>query len=663
MAESGATPSDNKTPRDILQAQGKLTRDVVAARVAGEISDLHTPVPAGASVEPILVGEPDALSVIRHSTAHVMADAVQRLYPGTKVTFGPAIENGFYYDFDRKDGQFTEEDFAKIEGAMKEIIAADSPFRREVISKDGARELLSKMGETYKVEHLERLEGEISLYRHGNWVDLCEGPHVPSTGFLRAVKLTSVAGAYWRGDERNPMLQRIYGTAFPTQKELDAHLAALEEAKKRDHRKLGKELELFGFHRWAPAAPFFLPRGADVYNRLNSYVRELYTRHGYSEVITPQVFDRELFETSGHLPEYAENMFFAATRESIEHSAEALAKKGGPLGQMDAAAVQKELEAGMRFGVKPMNCPGHCVMFGMTRRSYRELPMRLADFGRLHRFERSGVVQGLTRVRTFSQDDAHIFCTLDQMQDEIVAFLDLVHDVYKDFGFSDVRVKIATRPAERLGGDDIWDRAEKALISAVEHRKLPYDIAEGEGAFYGPKIEFHLKDALQRSWQLGTIQVDFNLPERFDLTYVASDNSQHRPVMLHRAVLGSIERFFAVLLEHVAGAFPTWLAPEQVAILTVNDKVLDYARGLQAQLQAAGIRAITDLYSDKLGAKIRNARLMRLPYLAVVGPRDAEQGGAAVRSRDEDKDLGFMTTAQIIERLRAEAVAPSQRGR
>lgn len=660
MAETGATPSDDKTPREILQALGLLTREVVAARVAGQIADLHTPVPAGATVEPITVADADALQVIRHSTAHVMADAVQRLYPGTKVTFGPAIDNGFYYDFDRKDGQFTEEDFAKIEAAMREIIAADAPFRREVISKEGAHELLSKMGETYKVEHLERLQGEISLYRHGDWVDLCEGPHVPSTGFLRAVKLTSVAGAYWRGDERNPMLQRIYGTAFPSQKELDAYLAGLEEAKKRDHRKLGKELELFNFHRFAPASPFFLPRGADVYNRLNGYVRELYGRHGYSEVITPQIFDRELFETSGHLPEYAENMFFAATRESMEHSAEVLAKKGAQ-GALDAPAIQRELEAGMRFGVKPMNCPSHCVMFDMTRRSYRELPMRLADFGRLHRFERSGVVQGLTRVRTFSQDDAHIFCTLDQMQDEIVAFLDLVHDVYKDFAFSEVRVKVATRPAARLGSDEVWDKAESALIGAVEHRKLPFDIAEGEGAFYGPKIEFHLKDALQRSWQLGTIQVDFNMPERFDLSYVAEDNTQKRPVMLHRAVLGSIERFFAVLIEHVAGAFPTWLSPEQVAILTVSEKVNDYALALKAQLNAAGVRAIADVSSDKLGAKIRNARMMRMPYLAVVGAREAEQGGGALRSRDEDKDLGFMTTAQIIERVRSESLPPSRR--
>jgi threonyl-tRNA synthetase len=586
-----------------------------------------------------------------------MADAVQRLYPGTKVTFGPAVENGFYYDFDRKDGQFTEEDFEKIEAAMREIIAADQPFRREVIEKGDARELLTKMGETYKVEHLDRLQGEISLYRHGDWVDLCEGPHVPSTGFLRAVKLTSVAGAYWRGDERNPMLQRIYGTAFPSEKALGAHLKALEQARARDHRKLGKELGLIAFHRLAPASPFFLPRGTEVYNRLLDYVRDLYRQHGYQEVVTPQVFDRELFETSGHLPGYAPNMFFAAPQESLHAVAEGLARAPAA----DAAAIEQRIDGAMRYGVKPMNCPGHCLIFGMTRRSYRELPMRIADFGRLHRFERTGVVQGLTRVRTFAQDDAHIFCTLDQMQAELTAFNDLVQAVYKDFGFTDTRVVIATRPEPRLGSDEVWDKAEHALKAAVESRGVPYEVAEGEGAFYGPKIEFHLKDALGRPWQLGTIQVDFNLPERFGLTYIDKDNTQHQPVMLHRAILGSLERFFAVLVEHVGGAFPTWLAPEQIAVLTVSEKVDDYANELVAQLRSAGIRVIADLSSDKLGAKIRNARTMRLPYLAVVGQREADERGAALRSRDEDRDLGFMTADAVIEKLRAEAVPPSRR--
>jgi threonyl-tRNA synthetase len=660
------------TPREILEAQGKLAQNVVAVRALGRVVDLHTLVPAGTTIDPILVTDPQALAVIRHSTAHVLADAVQRLFPGTKITFGPAIENGFYYDFDRKDGQFTDADFAVIEAKMREIIAADLPFRREAVTRDGARKLLSDMGEHYKVEHLERIQGEISLYRHGDWVDLCEGPHVPSTGYLRAVKLTSVAGAYWRGDERNPMLQRIYGTAFPSQKELDAYLRGLEEAKKRDHRKLGKELELIGFHALAPASPFFLPRGAQVYRRLVDYVRELYDRFGYQEVVTPQVFDRELFVQSGHLPAYGENMFLAANIENVERitaridqlvatRSQAASQSEPAVEGANAAAQPHWLDHELRFAIKPMNCPGHCLMFGMTRRSYRELPMRIADFGRLHRFERSGVTQGLTRVRTFCQDDAHIFCTIDQMQAEIRAFIELVYSVYEDFAFSNVRVVVATRPDQRIGDDAAWDRAENALIAAVQDKQLPHEIAAGEGAFYGPKLEFHLRDALGRPWQLGTIQVDFNMPERFDLTYIGQDNTTHRPVMLHRAILGSFERFFGVLVEHVGGAFPTWLSPEQVAILTVTEKVNDYAVQVRDQLQQAGIRAIVDLSADKLGAKIRAARNLRLPYLAVVGQKEEQERGVSVRSRDQNAELGFLTVDDLIARVRAEAVPPSLR--
>jgi threonyl-tRNA synthetase len=655
MGATATEPAQLRTPRELLEASGKLSPNVIAVRANGRVVDLHTPVAADTPLAPIDVTDPEALAVIRHSTAHVLADAVQRLYPGTKITFGPAIENGFYYDFDRKDGQFTEADFEVIEKKMREIIAADLPFRREAVTRDSARDLLSRLGEVYKVEHLERLQGEISLYRHGDWVDLCEGPHVPSTGYLRAVKLTSVAGAYWRGDERNPMLQRIYGTAFPSQKELDAHLRSIEEAKKRDHRKLGKELELIGFHKYAPASPFFLPRGAQIYRRLIDYVRELYDRTGYQEVVTPQVFDRELFEVSGHLPGYSENMFMAASIETIENAGAAIAKGGTP------EALQAALAAELRFGLKPMNCPGHCLMFAMTRRSYRELPMRIADFGRLHRFERSGVTQGLTRVRTFCQDDAHIFCSLDQMQAEIGDFIDMVYRVYQDFAFSSVRVVIATRPDSRLGDDAIWDRSEQAVITSVEAKGLPYEIAPGEGAFYGPKIEFHLKDALGRPWQLGTIQVDFNLPERFDLTYIGEDNAEHRPVMLHRAILGSIERFFGVLVEHTGGAFPVWLSPEQVAVLTVSEKVNDYAAEVMRTFAGAGIRAIADTSADKLGAKIRNARNLRVPYLAVVGLKEAEQRTVSVRSRDENKELGVLKLEDLIARVRSEALSPSLR--
>jgi len=650
------TETAQHTARDLLEEQGKLQKDTVAVRVNGKVYDLHTPLPNGAS-EVIAIGanDPEALAVIRHSSAHVMADAVQRLFPGTKVAFGPATEDGFYYDYQRPDGTFSEDDLRAIEAKMNEIIEEDRPFRREVVTRDEARELLESLDESFKLEHLQRLEDPISLYRHGKWVDLCEGPHVPSTGFLKAVKLTHVAGAYWRGDERNPMLQRIYGTAFASPKALRAHLKQLEEAKKRDHRKLGKELGLFAFHPYAPASPFFLPRGATVYNLLEDYIRSLYARYGYDEVITPQIFDNELFHTSGHLPSYAENMYMAATSENLEKLRDEL----GEASTKDDDEWTRALDDSLRFGVKPMNCPSHCLIFGMTRRSYRDLPMRMADFGRLHRFERSGVVQGLTRVRTFSQDDAHIFCTLDQVQDEIKVFLDLVYEVYQDFGFTDVRIVIATRPEKRIGSDDVWDQSEAALEKAVQAKGLPHDFAEGEGAFYGPKIEFHLKDAIGRPWQLGTIQADFTLPERFDLTYTGEDNKPHRPVLLHRAILGSVERFFAVLTEHVGGAFPVWLAPEQITLLTVSEKFNDYARKVQEQLQSRGFRVTADLSGDKLGAKIRQARLMRVPYLAVIGQKEVEGQGLALRSRDENKDLGFVPVSEVIARLERENHPPS----
>jgi threonyl-tRNA synthetase len=654
----------------ILKERGALPNNTVAAHLLREgappkIVDLHTPVPEDSKLEALPATHPDALAVIRHSSAHVMADAVQRLFPGTKVAFGPATDNGFYYDYDKPGGPFTDEDLRLIEKKMAEIVSADLRFTRENVSPEQAREILQKTNETYKLEHLERLVAqgeEISLYKHGEWVDLCEGPHVPSTRYLKAFQLTMVAGAYWRGVETNPMLQRIYGTAFADKKALEDYLKQLEEAKKRDHRKLGKELELVTFHPWAPASPFFLPRGAAIYNALIEYVRKLYVRFDYIEVITPQIFDRELFVTSGHLPAYAENMFLAASKENVESVCEHLAamhEKDG--GKLEAKEVEKALLDGIRFGVKPMNCPAHALMFGSTRRSYRELPMRVADFGRLHRFERSGVTQGLTRVRTFCQDDGHIFCALDQVQSEIESFVDLVYAVYKDFEFSEVRVVIATRPDVRIGADEIWDKSERALIDGVEAKGLKYEIAPGEGAFYGPKIEFHLKDAIGRSWQLGTMQADFNMAERFDLSYVGVDNAQHRPVALHRAILGSIERFFGVLIEHVSGSFPTWLAPEQITLLTVSEKFDDHAKAVLAKLKAAGIRAVADLSGDKLGAKIRVARNMRIPYRAVVGEKEVESGGLSISSRDENKDLGMMSLDEVIAKLGVEGVPPSLR--
>jgi len=651
------TETSPQTARERLEAEGKLSPRVVGAIVDGDVYDLLTPLPEGAAkVAPLDKSAPAALKLIRHSSAHVMADAVQRLFPGTKVAFGPSTDAGFYYDYDRGGATFSDDDLRAIEAKMSEIIAENRPFVRQAVSRDEAREVLTKLDEPYKLEHLERLEGDISLYRHGDWVDLCEGPHVPSTGFLEAFQLTHVSGSYWRGDERNPMLQRIYGTAFASAKDLRAHINRLEEAKQRDHRKLAKELGLVGLHPLAPASPFFLPRGATVYQLLVDYIRRLYRRTGYEEVITPQIFDTELFHTSGHLPAYAENMYLAATIENLEKACAALADKAH-----DAATIEAQLRESIRFGVKPMNCPAHCLLFGMQQHSYRDLPWRMADFGRLHRFERSGVVQGLTRVRTFSQDDAHIFCTLDQVQGEITAFLDLVDGVYRDFDFNDVHLVIATRPDERMGDDSIWDAAEQALEQAVVAKGLPYEIAAGEGAFYGPKIEFHIKDAIGRPWQMGTIQADFNMPQSFGLSYIGEDNTAHVPVMLHRAALGSVERFFAVLLEHVGGAFPLWLAPEQISLLTVSQRFDDYALEVKATLEAAGLRVETNLSDAKLGAKIRQARLMRVPYMGVIGEKEVRERGLALRRREGQKDLGLLPLDEVVAMLLAESRPPSER--
>jgi threonyl-tRNA synthetase len=651
--------SHGNTPRQLLEAQGKLASDVVAVKVNGKTVDLHTPVADGAVLTPIHASEPAGLDVIRHSTAHVLADAVQRLFPGTKVTFGPAVEDGFYYDFDRPDGNFTEEDLAKIEATMREIIAKNSPFRREPVPRDQAIELFTKMNETYKVEHIGNIPaGEvISLYRHGGrdgdkeWVDLCEGPHVPTTGFLKAVKLTHVAGAYWRGDERNPMLQRIYGTAFDTEAAMTDHLKRIEEAKARDHRKLGKELDLFLFDGVSPAMPFFLPRGAHVYNALVDYVRGLYAVHGYEEVITPQAFDPKLFRTSGHLGNYNENMYRLWTEDMFEADP---AKAGKD--QATAKAIHESM-AKDAFALKPMNCPSHCIIFGSRRRSYRELPWRMADFGRLHRYERGGVVHGLSRVRTFCQDDAHIFCAESQVAGEIEAFIKLLYDVYQAFKFEKIDIKLATRPEKRMGTEEDWDRSEGALAQGLNNAGLPFEITPGEGAFYGPKIEFHVHDALKRSWQLGTIQYDPNLPARFELEYTGDDGKAHRPAMLHRAVLGSLERFFSVYLEHCGGNFPTWIAPKQAIVLTVVDKINPYGAEIVAKMRAAGLRIDADLSSDKLGAKIRNARLLRYPYLCVVGGKEAETGGVSVRSRDRG-ELGAMPVDDFIKMVAAESKPP-----
>jgi threonyl-tRNA synthetase len=651
MADSG----DRRTPREILASAGKIDSEVIAVKLHGRTVDLHTPVVAtAADLTPVRRTDSEGLAVIRHSTAHVMADAVQRLFPGTKVTIGPAIEDGFYYDFDKPGGGFTEDDLRQIEQTMLGVIKKDSPFRREVVTRDEAKRIFSAMGETFKLEIIDAIppDEEVSLYKHGaggeTWVDVCEGPHVPSTGYLKAVRLTHVAGSYWRGDERNPMLQRIYGTAFPSPEALEEHLKLLEQARQRDHRKLGKELDLFMFDEVAPAMPFFLPRGAAVYQKMVDYVRVLYARHGYEEVVTPQVFDPKLFRTSGHLGHYNDNMYRLWTEDLVEKHQP---KEGGG-----------KLAEGLRedaFALKPMNCPSHCVIFGSRRRSYRELPWRVADFGRLHRYERGGVVHGLARVRTFCQDDAHIFCSEEQVASEIAKFIALLQEVYGAFGFAHIDVKVATRPPpdKRFGGDDVWDKSERALSEGLERAGLKYESAPGEGAFYGPKIEFHVHDALKRSWQLGTIQYDPNLPERFDLSFVGEDGKNHRPVMLHRAVFGSLERFFGVYLEHCGGNFPTWLAPRQAVVLTVSEKSDEYAHKVSEVLRAKGLRVDVDVSSDKLGAKVRNARVSRYPYMLVVGPKEAESGSVGVRSRDAG-ELGAMKLDELASRLVAEAAFP-----
>lgn len=653
-------------PKELLAQRGQLDKDVVAVLIDGKIVDLHTPIDPPEKMDVLRQDNPKALEIIRHSTAHVMADAVQKLFPGTQVTIGPAIENGFYYDFSRPDHKpFTDADLALIEQKMGEIIAGAHDFRREVVSRDEAKKLFAGMGETFKLEIIDAIPAgeDISLYRHGDWMDVCRGPHVPNTRFLQGVKLTSVAGAYWRGQESNPMLQRIYGTAFPSKKALDAYLKQLEEAKARDHRKLGKELDLFMMSDLAPASPFFLPRGAFVYNTLIDFVRRQYLRRGYREVITPQIFDKSLWERSGHWGNYRENMFMSFGADALEEVPEGRTPRGTPLAEVFVSAGDKAKEkldgSNLDYvcGCKAMNCPSHCVIFGAQRRSYRELPLRIADFGRLHRYERSGVTHGLTRVRTFAQDDAHIFCTPEQMQDEIAKFMEFFYDVYKALAFDKIEIRLATRPEKRLGTDAMWDQAEAALAKGLEARSLPYVISEGEGAFYGPKLEFHITDAIGRSWQLGTIQVDYNLPERFELEYIGADNTAHRPVMLHRAILGSIERFLGVYIEHVAGAFPVWLAPEQIALLTVADRHNDYAHQIKNELEAKGLRVVVDDSNEKLGGKIRNARNLRIPYLGVIGDKEVEARAVALRSRTEG-ELGSIALDAVIERLVKESAYP-----
>ena len=602
-----------------------LARAALAGRVDGRLVDTSHVITADAQVAIITARDEEALELLRHDAAHVMAQAVQELYPGTQVTIGPAIENGFYYDFAR-DEPFTPEDLAAIEQRMHEIVARDLPLVREVWEREEAKAVFAGLGESYKVQIIEDIipEGEeVSIYRQGEWFDVCRGPHLPSTGKLgNGFKLMKVAGAYWRGDSRNEMLQRIYGTAWRDRKELKAYLDRLAEAEKRDHRKLGKALDLFHTQDEAPGMVFWHDKGWTIYLLLEDYIRNRLRQHGYLEVHTPQIIDRSLWERSGHWEKFRDDMFVTEAEDRV-------------------------------FAIKPMNCPAHIQIYNHGLKSYRDLPLRLAEFGSCHRNEPSGTLHGLMRVRNFVQDDAHIFCTEDQILAEVSAFIDLLYGIYRDFGFDEVLVKFSTRPAKRVGSDATWDKAEQALEEALRQKGLAYDLQPGEGAFYGPKIEFSLRDCLERVWQLGTIQLDFSMPERLGAHYIAEDNSRQVPVMLHRAVLGSLERFIGILIEHYAGALPLWLAPVQAVVLNITDRQAPWAREVASALTDKGFRADVDLRNEKIGFKIREHTLQRVPYLLVIGDREVETRTLAVRTR-QGQDLGTLGLDEVLDRLGAE---------
>ncbi|MFH1818473.1 MAG: threonine--tRNA ligase [Pseudomonadota bacterium] len=605
-----------------------LAKAALAGRVNGKLVDTSHLIDADAQLAIVTAKDAEALDLIRHDAAHVMAQAVQELYPGTQVTIGPSIEDGFYYDFARAE-PFTPEDLVAIEKRMDEIVKRDLPIVREVWEREDAMRVFAELGEAYKVQIIDEVipKGEeLSIYRQGEWFDVCRGPHLPSTGKLpRAFKLMKLAGAYWRGDSKNPMLQRIYGTAWAKKEDLEAYLHRLEEAEKRDHRRLAKQLDLLHMQDEAPGMVFWHPKGWIVWQQIEQYMRQKFVEYGYQEVRTPAVMDRSLWEKSGHWDNYRDNMFTTASENRD-------------------------------YAVKPMNCPGHVQIFNSGLHSYRDLPLRLAEFGSCHRNEPSGALHGIMRVRGFTQDDAHIFCTEDQIEQEVADFIVMLQKVYADFGFNDVLVKLSTRPDKRVGSDESWDKAEAALAAALEQNKLAYDLQPGEGAFYGPKIEFTLKDTLGRLWQCGTIQLDFNLPVRLGAEFVDEDNSRKPPVMLHRAILGSMERFIGILIEHHAGNFPLWLAPVQVMVLNISERQAEYAQKVVQALREAGIRAVSDLSNNKITYKIREHSLQKLPYQVVVGDKEMETGVVAVRARG-NQDLGQFGLNDLIARLKAETLA------
>ncbi len=614
------------TPEQIAkEISPALYKKAVAAKVDGKLVDMNRPLLADARLQILTYEEPEGMQVFWHSTSHIMAHAVKNLFPEAQFGVGPAIENGFYYDIDI-DRQLSIEDLPKIEAEMQKIIREGQTFKREELSKEEALRLFKERHDRYKIELLQDMEdNRPSIYWEGDFVDLCRGPHIPSTSMVKAFKLLSVAGAYWRGDEKNKMLQRIYGISFPKKSQLEEYLHFLEEAKKRDHRKLGKELDLFSFQAEGPGFVFWHPRGMRIYHTIEAYLREKLYNYDYEEVKTPMILHDSLWKRSGHWDNYKENMYFVSVEDE-------------------------------NYAIKPMNCPGACLIYRNTLRSYRDLPIRLAEFGNVHRHERSGVLSGLLRVRQFTQDDAHIYCTPEQIKEEVLGCIHFVREVYADFNLNDYHVELSTRPEKSIGSDEIWNKAETALEDALKAADLPYQINPGDGAFYGPKIDFHVRDSLRRSWQLGTIQLDFSMPERFDLEYVGADGARHRPVMIHRAILGSIERFIAVLIEHYGGHFPVWLAPVQVVVLPITNQQAEYAAQVYRELRKRGFRVHLDDRSEKIGYKIREAETQKVPYMLIVGQKEVESETVSVR-RHQQGDLGAQTLAEFVEKISAEIAA------
>lgn len=600
-----------------------LAKAALAGRVDGKLVDTSYLIERPAQVSIVTAKDADGLEVLRHSTAHLLAYAVKDLFPDAQVTIGPVIDNGFYYDFSYKR-PFTPEDLAAIEKRMSELASRDEPVVRRVLPRDEAIAYFAGIGEHYKAEIIASIPAgeEVSLYREGAFEDLCRGPHVPSTGKLKHFKLMKVAGAYWRGDHHNEMLQRIYGTAWASKDELTQYLTMLEEAEKRDHRRLGRELDLFHLDEHSPGTVFWHPKGWTLWQEVEQYMRRVYRDNGYQEVKGPQILDKALWEKTGHWEKYRDNMF---TTESEKRD----------------------------YALKPMNCPGHILIFKQGIKSYRDLPLRYGEFGQCHRNEPTGGLHGIMRVRAFTQDDGHIFCTEDQIQVEVNAFTQLLQRVYRDFGFEHIIYKVATRPAQRIGSDASWDKAEAALMDSLRNSGCEFEIAPGDGAFYGPKIEYTLKDAIGRQWQCGTIQVDFSMPERLDAEYVGEDGARHRPVMLHRAIVGSLERFIGILIEQHAGALPTWLSPVQVAVLNITDAQAEYAQSVAQALQRQGVRVVTDLRNEKITYKIREHSLQKVPFILVLGDKEREAGAVAVRARG-NKDLGVMSLAAFEQRLTAD---------